>query len=48
MKFRLTVASSGVGVGATGGILSTALCRYGIGMLQRVEVQVSGDRRAAR
>src|SRR5688572_32005459 len=32
MKFRLTVASSGVGIGATGGILSTALCRNGIGI----------------
>src|SRR6187402_976383 len=31
MKFRFTVASSGVGIGATGGIFSTALCRYGIG-----------------
>ena len=26
-KFRFTVASSGVGTGATGGIFSTALCR---------------------
>ena len=32
MKFRLTVASSGVGCGATGGIFSTALCRNGIGI----------------
>ena len=32
MKFRLTVASSGVGIGATGGIFSTALCRNGIGI----------------
>ena len=34
MKFRLTVASSGVGIGATGGIFSTALCRNGIGILR--------------
>src|SRR5688500_3381493 len=33
-KFRLTVASSGVGVGATGGIFKTALWRYGIGILK--------------
>ena len=33
-KFRLTVASSGVGFGATGGIFNTALCRYGIGILK--------------
>ena len=32
MKFRLTVASSGAGIGATGGIFSTALCRNGMGM----------------
>ena len=32
MKFKLTVASSGVGCGATGGIFSTALCRNGIGI----------------
>src|SRR5688572_21839533 len=31
-KFRLTVASSGVGFGATGGIFNTALWRYGIGI----------------
>ena len=34
MKFRLTVASSGVGFGATGGIFSTALCRNGIGIFR--------------
>src|SRR5688500_20005833 len=33
-KFRLTVASSGVGFGATGGIFNTALWRYGIGILK--------------
>src|SRR5437762_1364346 len=33
-KFRLTVASSGAGFGAIGGILKTALCRYGIGVLR--------------
>ena len=32
MKFRLTVASSGIGIGATGGIFSTALCSNGIGI----------------
>src|SRR5919109_809055 len=32
-KFRFTVASSGVGFGATGGIFKTALCKYGIGIL---------------
>src|SRR4029079_17929059 len=31
-KFRLTVASSGVGFGAIGGIFNTALCKYGIGI----------------
>jgi hypothetical protein len=29
----LTVASSAVGIGTTGGIRSTALCRNGIGIL---------------
>src|SRR5678816_4848993 len=32
MKFRFTVASSGVGCGAIGGIFKTALCKYGIGV----------------
>src|SRR5687767_11662884 len=34
MKFRLTVASSGVGCGATGGIFNTALCNTAIGILK--------------
>src|SRR6187397_1151680 len=33
MKFRLTIASSGVGIGATGGIFSTARCSSGMGIL---------------
>src|SRR4249920_1837179 len=32
-KFRLTVASSGAGFGAIGGIFKTALFNYGIGVL---------------
>src|SRR5436305_903622 len=32
-KFRFTVASSGDGFGAIGGIFNTALCKYGIGIL---------------
>ena len=32
-KFRSTVASSGVGFGATGGIFRTAWCKHGIGIL---------------
>src|SRR5215208_1845265 len=34
IKFRLTLASSGVGCGTTGGIFRTARCRIGIGMLR--------------
>src|SRR5678815_245642 len=33
MKFRFTIASSGVGCDTTGGIFSTARCSSGIGML---------------
>ena len=44
MKFRLTVASSGVGSGATGGIFSTALCRYGIGILKASKFTCLADR----
>src|SRR4051812_38611339 len=36
MKFKLTVASSGVGRGAIGGIFNTALCRYGIGVTKEL------------
>ena len=43
-KFRLTIASSGVGIGATGGIFNTALCRHGIGILKAGEVQMPGER----
>ena len=43
-KFRLTVASSGVGIGATGGIRSTALCRNGIGMRNASKFRYRADR----
>src|SRR5690349_474934 len=33
MKFRFTIASSGVGWGTTGGTFSTARCNTGIGRL---------------
>ena len=39
MKFRFTIASSGVGCGTTGGIFSTARCRSGIGMLSAGKVR---------